>query len=244
VDFYKPLIKGEIFKTDAETAELTKIVENSHRAVQIAFANQIAEFAKSVNINPFTLIELANKHPRVNIAQPGIGVGGDCIPTHPHFLKIGSKLGVPSLIQLSLENNINKEQVVFHEILTKIEDLKNTLNKPAISTLILGLTYKPNVFEITNSPAIRIARQLSAEESVLIKVYDPFLSEQQITNLGFQYSNAKTEYTNFDLLVFLVAHDKFSFFKNINFKSINYFDPIGYLREDDNYIKQPSYSIC
>jgi len=231
MSFYLLLIKGSLFATTAETAELTKITENSHRAVQIAFANQMAEVAKSIGVDPFELINLANKHPRVKIASPGIGIGGDCVPVHPLFLKEDPVGEVPSLVAQALAVNQHKEQLVIKDIYSFAERFKNGHKRRKPKILLLGLTYKPNVADVRNSPAIRIAKQLVKDEGLIIKSYDPLLDFSQIEALGLESANCFSEYKNMDLLVFLVAHDKFTSFRELNLPAEKYLDPIGFFKK-------------
>jgi UDP-N-acetyl-D-mannosaminuronic acid dehydrogenase len=230
MDFYIPLIKGSVVTTNAETAELVKITENSHRLVQIAFANQTAELAKSIGIDPFTLISLANRHPRVDIASPGIGVGGDCVPIHPLFLQEAPVGHLPSIIKESLNINEQQEVLVIKDILLAVDQLKTTLKKRKPKVLLLGLTYKANVSDVRNSPAVRIAKKLAREESLSLHVYDPMLDPKQILDLELEGLDSFTEHKKMDLLVFLVAHSKFASLREISLPKGRYVDPIGFLR--------------
>lgn len=228
-NFYLPLVRGRIFQVDSKTAELTKITENAHRSVEIAFANQISEFAKRVGVDPLVLIELANNHPRVNILKPGVGVGGDCIPTHPYFLGDGQE--VPSIILESLKINVNQTHLTLLEILDTVSSLKNRL-KRKVKVLLLGLTYKANVQDLRNSPALFVAKELSKSKKVNLKVCEPTLSDSQISLLGLQ-SVELSEYKNMDLTVFLVGHDKFLSLKKTFLYEKSYLDPIGFLKKDE-----------
>lgn len=231
MEFYTPMIKGECFLTTAETAELSKIVENCHRAVQIAFANEIADVAKELNIDPFSLIDLANRHPRVKIASPGIGVGGDCVPVHPYFLQNSLSGGLPSLISKALTVNVEQESKVANLILREINTLRSTIKNRKPVVLLLGLTYKPNVLDLRNSPAFRIAKMLLSTPNIDLRVYDPLIDSMKILELGFESLSCFSQYKMADIIVFLVAHDKFAPFKEVDLSGKVCIDPIGFLRK-------------
>jgi len=198
--------------------------------VQIAFANQMAEVARSVGVDPFSLIKLANHHPRVNILNPGIGVGGDCVPVHPLFLKSHDN-SLPSLIKEAININSQQEDMVVQEVLSSVQRFKKLHKKSKPKVLLLGLTYKPNVADIRNAPAIRIAKRLAQEEGLQLKVYDPMLDSNQIKKIGFVHLEALSDYKTMDLVVFLVAHAKFNQIRELNdLPEGSLVDPIGFMR--------------
>lgn len=233
MEFYVPMIKGECLRTSAEVAELTKIIENSHRAVEIAFANEVFEIAKELNIDPFDLIELANRHPRVKIANPGIGVGGDCVPVHPHFLKSSLVKGLPDLLDKALKLNQERDSKIIQEVSEVLQStrLKNVQKKRKPIVLLFGLTYKPNVLDLRNSPALKIAQKLSLMPEIDLRVYDPLIDRSKMMDLGLESLECYSEYKIADVLVFLVAHDKFALFKDIDLSEKVCVDPIGFLRK-------------
>lgn len=241
VNFYSPLIKGSLFQTSLETAELVKITENSHRAVQIAFANQMSNLAKSVGVDPFELVRLANKHPRVNVAMPGIGIGGDCVPVHPLFLKEEPVGYLPSIVSQALEINQHQEQLVVDDVLRVAGELKNKRRK--LKVLILGLTYKPNVADIRNSPAIRISKQLASTNKFALKVFDPYLEDAQIEKLGLSSISCISEHKNMDLIILLVGHDKFTQLKDLNLSVDKYYDPIGFFQKTKDVILEKESTV-
>jgi UDP-N-acetyl-D-mannosaminuronic acid dehydrogenase len=241
VDFYSPLIKGSLFQTSLETAELVKITENSHRAVQIAFANQMSNLAKSVGVDPFELVRLANKHPRVNVAMPGIGIGGDCVPVHPLFLKEEPVGYLPSIVEQALEINRYQEELVVADILNMADRLKQKRRK--LKVLILGLTYKPNVADIRNSPAIRISQTLSSTDKFTLKVFDPYLEDAQFEKLGLSSIACLSEHKNMDLIIFLVGHDKFAQLKELNLSADKYYDPIGFFQKTKDAILEKESTV-
>lgn len=233
-EFFLPIIKGNVFFTNSETAELCKIIENSYRSVQIALANEIDEVCQALEIETNSLLELANKHPRVNFISPGIGVGGECVPVHPYFLKeiIGH---VPELINTSLILNKNRTK----KILTSIEsDINNFIKqvssankKPTV--LLLGLTYKANTSDLRNSPALEIATALLQIKEISLLVHDPHVDSNIIANLGFEKINSFSEYKKADIIIFLVAHDKFSAFKEIDLSEKFCIDYINFLKKNN-----------
>lgn len=189
--FYKSFSSGEVSQTDSKTAEAIKLAENTYRDVNIAYANELSMIADKLDISIKQLTTLANKHPRVNILEPGIGVGGHCIAVDPHFL-IFSTPNKVSLITNARKVNEEKTDWVVRKITTiaKQNDIK------VISCL--GLTYKPNISDIRNSPAIKIKQALEKEFDIL--AVDPYIEnspslEEAIDKAG--------------MVVALVAHDQF-----------------------------------
>lgn len=156
VRLYQSIVSGPIRTTDCKTAELCKLAENSFRDVNIAFANEIAQIAEEAGVNPWSLITLANEHPRVNILSPGPGVGGHCIAVDPWFL-INQFPETSKLIRAGRETNSNKPKVVVDRILATAKEYKAT------KIAILGLTYKPNVNDTRESPASKIANLIAAQ---------------------------------------------------------------------------------
>ncbi len=143
--FYSKFITGKCHKTNAETAELSKLAENSFRDVNIAFANELSMICDENNINPWELIEIANKHPRVNILQPGPGVGGHCIAVDPWFIVANSN--VARLIQQSREVNLYKTEYVFKKLEKEIKNIlsKKEINEKEITVAFFGIAFKANI---------------------------------------------------------------------------------------------------
>ena len=204
VEFYRLFVNGELHRTNARTAEMCKLTENASRDVQIAFANELSLICDKAGINVWELIKLANKHPRVNILQPGCGVGGHCIAVDPYF--ITSEYPRESqLIGKARETNNYKSFWVAEKIQNaKLEfQLKNG-RKPKMA--IMGLAFKPNIDDLRESPAKYIAQKviqnISDEEVFFV---EPNITEHQI----FKLTDYKEAYKNADIVVFLVAHDEF-----------------------------------
>ncbi len=202
--FYQKFVKGKLHQTTARTAEMCKLTENSSRDVQIGFANEISLICDKANINVWELIDLANKHPRVNILQPGCGVGGHCIAVDPYFIIadypreskiIASARKVNHYKTLWCVEKIQKEKLKFK--------LKNGKN-PKIA--LMGLAFKPNIDDLRESPAKYIVEQLLQNDSSSdYLIVEPNLPEHGIFELR-DYREAVYES---DIIVFLVAHDEF-----------------------------------
>jgi len=167
-NFYERFIQGPCVITDARTAEMTKLVENSFRAVNIAFANELSMMCDQLNVNPWELIQLANMHPRVNILQPSAGVGGHCIAIDPWFL-VDSMPDTTHLIQVA--SNINNKKINW--VIDKIK--AETIFSSNIVITCLGLTYKADVDDIRESAAIKIICQLAAYKNLHILVVEPHI---------------------------------------------------------------------
>ena len=203
--FYKIFVKGELYKTDTETAELCKLVENAYRDVNIAFANEISLICDRLGVDVWNLIELANKHPRVNILRPGVGVGGHCIAVDPWFI-ISEFPQFSRLMKTAREVNLYKTKWVLEKIKEKINIFESKFNrKPKVACL--GLSYKPDVDDLRESPALHIVRELIREGFNILPV-EPHLSKFEEFNL-FDYESAIKEA---DIIAVLVCH---SVFKNV-----------------------------
>lgn len=204
VDFYSKYVKGELHKTNARTAEMCKLVENSSRDVQIAFANELSLICDKADINVWELIDLANKHPRVNILQPGCGVGGHCIAVDPYF--IVSDYPMESKI-IGTAREVNNYKSFW--CAEKVQNVKLQFElqqgrKPKIA--LMGLAFKPNIDDLRESPAKyivqRVLQNANNEEYYIV---EPNISKHNV----FKLTNYKTAYENADIVVFLVAHNEF-----------------------------------
>lgn len=204
VEFYSLYVNGELHATNARTAEMCKLVENSSRDVQIAFANELSLICDKANINVWELIKLANKHPRVNILQPGCGVGGHCIAVDPYF--ITSKFPLESKIILAAReiNNYKALWCVEKIQKTKLEfELKHG-RKPKIA--LMGLAFKPNIDDLRESPANYIAQSfLQKNNDETHFIVEPNLNHHPMYKLDY-YQDAIEKS---DIIVFLVAHNEF-----------------------------------
>ena len=210
---------------EASTAELVKLSENSYRDINIAFANELSIICSKYKINTNELIKLANKHPRVNIHNPGCGVGGHCIAVDPWF--IASQMPNESkLIQKARETNLAKTRWVIKKIQKKVKEIKSTTNRiPKIG--FLGLAYKANVDDLRESPALFIVKHFLNKKNKCY-VCEPFLKDHKDIKL----SSLKTVIQESDIIFFLVAHE---LFKNIDIKNKPFEDFVDYIVKFKNY---------
>lgn len=220
IAFYKYFVKGELHATNARTAEMCKLVENASRDGQIAFANELSMICDKAGINVWELINLANKHPRVNILQPGTGVGGHCIAVDPWFI-VSEFPEESKLMRSAREINNYKTQWVIEKIKNKALafEIENK-RKPLIACM--GLAFKPNIDDLRESPAVIVVEALEKEGLQLLKV-EPNLQNGKAEGLT-DYNDAARKS---DFVVFLVAHKEFYSLKLTN----QVLDFCGVLRE-------------
>lgn len=207
---YKSFCTGEVLATDSRTAEMTKLAENSFRDVNIAFANELSLICNDLDIDVWELISLANRHPRVNILQPGPGVGGHCIAVDPWFI-VDSAPKTSRLIKVSREVNDSKPQRVLEQVATEVNEVAPTVD--VVRICILGITFKPNIDDIRESPALKIAENIAKKyPAAKIDVVEPNL-EQLPTSLrkldNVSLSLFESSVANADVLVVLVDHSLF-----------------------------------
>jgi len=198
------LTTGKAYTTDTHTAEMCKLVENSYRDVNIAFANELSIIADKIGINVFELIELANKHPRVNILKPGAGVGGHCLAVDPWFI-VEKFPKESSLIRTAREKNDYKPQWIVEKIEKELKE-KFPNKEKEITIGILGLSYKPNIDDLRESPSIEIALTLKEKGYNVVGCEPNVLKEEikGIKNLSLNEILEKSDY-----LVLTLAHDEF-----------------------------------
>jgi len=194
-NLYSSFVQGNIFLTDIKTAEFVKLMENTFRDINIALANEFSLLAEEANINVWEAINLANKHPRVNILKPGPGVGGHCIAIDPMFL--AEKSSKARIITLAREINSGMPAHVVKMVYNMVKDIKN----PTIT--LLGLAYKGNVDDIRESPTFKIKR-IAENEGMSVKLYDP-LVQQYPGN----FSTLEEAIKNSNCLVLVADHDAF-----------------------------------
>jgi UDP-N-acetyl-D-mannosaminuronic acid dehydrogenase len=202
--FYSNYVKGELHPTNARTAEMCKLVENSSRDVQIAFANELSLICDKADINVWELIELANKHPRVNILQPGCGVGGHCIAVDPYFIVADYPME-SKIIGTAREINNYKSFWCAEKIQNaKLQFELEHGRKP--KTAIMGLAFKPNIDDLRESPAKYIAQKvLQNSNNETHFIVEPNIEEHNV----FKLTDYKTAAEQADIVVFLVAHNEF-----------------------------------
>lgn len=204
IEFYSQFVQGELHKTNCRTAEMCKLTENSSRDVQIAFANELSLICDKAGINVWELIELANKHPRVNILQPGCGVGGHCIAVDPYFI-ISDYPAESRIIATAREINNYKSMWCAEKVRNAILEfeLKNN-RKPLVA--MMGLAFKPNIDDLRESPSSHIVgKVMQICNGANILVVEPNVKEHNVYKLT-PYEEA---YKKSDIIVMLTAHDKF-----------------------------------
>lgn len=203
-DFYAHFVEGKLHLTNCRTAEMCKLVENSSRDVQIAFANELSMICEKANINVWELISLANKHPRVNILQPGCGVGGHCIAVDPYFISSAFP-DEAQIIAKAREVNNYKSAWCVERVKNAILEYKLRNGKnPTVA--LMGLAFKPNIDDLRESPAKRIAKQLLEEmpdEHYLM--VEPNIKEHK----EFSLSDFSEAFSESDIVVYLTAHKEF-----------------------------------
>ena len=227
-NFYSKIITGKCYKTSAETAELSKLAENSFRDVNIAFANELSMICDENNINPWELIEIANKHPRVNILQPGPGVGGHCIAVDPWFIVTNSN--VAKLIQQAREVNLYKTEYVFKKLEKEIKNitLKKEVNEKEITIAFFGIAFKANIDDLRGSPALEIVKKTIEIFNCNILVVEPNI--QELPNDIKKNSNlvsVSDAIKNCDIAISLVDHKEFTDIKKIDFNGKTLIDSKG-----------------
>lgn len=209
-DIYKKFVKGNLIKTEAKTAELSKCMENTFRDVNIALANELAKICSKIGVNTLDVIEMANKHPRVNIHAPGPGVGGHCLAIDPYFI-YSKAPDTAKLIKVARDTNNSMPKFVVEKTKRLIKNTNDSTaknnNKLVTPTLaILGVAYKGNTGDIRESPAIEII-QLLKSEGYNVKIHDPHVN-------NVDYLNFKEAIDDATICLVLTDHDEF---KNLNY---------------------------
>lgn len=223
--FFEPNITGDIFKTTAITAEMTKLMENTFRDVNIALANELALISEKLGVEAHEVIKLANKHPRVQIHEPGPGVGGHCIPIDPYFIMEKTNNQTP-LIHTARQIN---EQMPYI-IIQKVNELRENYRLEKIA--ILGLSYKGNVSDIRESSALKIANLLR-DEGYFIQAHDPFVQESEVAITIHSLDETLKEA---DLALVLVDHNKYKHLDSTTFAQMRnkvVFDTKNCMQLDD-----------
>lgn len=225
-EFYNLFVQGNLHITDAKTAEMCKLAENSFRDVNIAFANELSLICDQLGIDVNELISLANKHPRVNILKPGCGVGGHCIAVDPWFI-VDTTPSLARLIKKAREINLYKNEWTIIKIKEKIELFENK-NKKKPNIAILGITYKPDVNDLRESPSLRVAKTL-ADEGNFLYIIEPNLI--QLPESLCSYKNVKKSALNIisemDIIILLVDHKEFKEVDKDKFNEKIFIDMVG-----------------
>ena len=202
--FYRQFVSGEVLPTTARTAELAKLTENTFRDVNIALANELSQICDELDIDVWRLIDLANRHPRVNVLQPGPGVGGHCLAVDPWFI-VDSAPQQSQLIRTAREVNDAKPD----HIVARVADRAQRLRVPVIACL--GLAYKPDVDDLRESPALRITETLAKQGVGHILAVEPYAGDlpANLKMLGARSATLQEAMQEADILVALVTHRPF-----------------------------------
>ena len=198
---YASFCQGEIVVTDIRTAEMTKVVENTFRAVNIAFANELARICRHDNMDVYEIIRICNMHPRVNILQPGPGVGGHCISVDPWFL-VGDYPSLAKVIDESMKTNDGQPAFVLNRI---HEIMKENGITDTRRVGLYGLTYKENVDDVRESPTLQLLECQERHLAEPLKVYDPLIERDIVKN---QYHDFDAFLNDVDMVVIMVKHDQ------------------------------------
>ena len=198
---YGSFCQGEIVVTDIRTAEMTKVVENTYRAVNIAFANELAKICRHDDMNVYEIIRICNMHPRVNILQPGPGVGGHCISVDPWFL-VGDYPSLAKVIDESMKTNDGMPDFVLNRIY-------EVMKKEGLTDIgrvgLYGLTYKEDVDDMRESPTLQLLESQERHLAAGLKVYDPYVTEDVVAN---QYHELEAFLEAVDMVVIMVGHEE------------------------------------
>ena len=198
---YSSFCQGDIVVTDIRTAEMTKVVENTYRAVNIAFANELMKICHHDKLDVYEIIRICNMHPRVNILQPGPGVGGHCISVDPWFL-VGDYPSLAKVIDESMRTNDAMPAFVLH----RVYDIMKEKGLSDLSRVgLYGLTYKENVDDMRESPTIQLLESQEKHLGDPLKVYDPYITEDCFEN---QYHDLDEFLNEIDIVVIMVGHDE------------------------------------
>ena len=200
-DIYRKLTDGDVIVTDIKTAEMTKVVENTFRAVNIAFANELAKICRHDNMDVYEIIKICNTHPRVNILNPGPGVGGHCISVDPWFL-VGDYPSLTKVIWESMKVNDSMPEFVLKRV-SEIMDERGLTNYKRVG--LYGLTYKENVDDFRESPTLQLLDFQKTHLAEPLKVYDPYIKKDIVPN---QYHDLDKFLEDVDLIVIMVKHDE------------------------------------
>lgn len=206
---YSTFVKGEIIKTNAKTAEMSKLVENTFRDVNIALANELAKVCNELDINVLDVINMANKHPRVNVHTPGPGVGGHCLAVDPYFI-VAKAPETAQLINLSRSINTSMP----HYVVENVNKIMKNVDGKVVT--VFGLTYKGNVDDIRESPAIEIFEMLKKQNHYEVRAYDPHVQ------LDWVIKDFEQAVIGSDLIVVLSDHDEFKVLEGTDLTKMNH----------------------
>lgn len=212
VQVYNTLVAGDCVVTNARTAEMVKLTENASRDVGIAFANELSMICDKLDINVWELLELANRHPRVNILQPGPGVGGHCIAVDPWFV-VSSSPQLAKLIRAARDVNDSKPGWVLEKIKAMVVDHLSTnpgMTASAVKIACFGITFKPDIDDCRESPALSIVEELSDWHSGAVMVVEPNIDSLPVSLEDCSLVSTEVAARDADIIVMLVGHKEFS----------------------------------
>lgn len=200
-ELYASFCQGDIIVTDIRTAEMTKVVENTFRDINIAYANELLKICRSDDMNVYEIIRIANMHPRVNILQPGPGVGGHCISVDPWFL-VGDYPGLANIILAARKINDSMPEFV----LERVHDIMKEKGMNDYTRVgLYGLTYKENVDDVRESPSLQLLEAMEKHLAPALKVYDPYVKKDIVKN---QYHDFDVFLSDVDVMIIMVSHDE------------------------------------
>jgi UDP-N-acetyl-D-mannosaminuronic acid dehydrogenase len=204
VELYSSFVAGDLFITSAESAELVKLTENAFRDVNIAFANELAAVCQDLGLNVWEVIELANRHPRVNILQPGPGVGGHCIAVDPYFI-IDAAPNSTRLMSSARRINSDRPFAVVRDIEAELDP-----EKPQ-TVACLGLSFKPNIDDVRESPAVEVVKLLAEVPNIKLIAAEPHIGAlpRELEGKGIVFTDALSAIDKADIVVLLVDHRQF-----------------------------------
>lgn len=235
VELYKTFVHGECVVTNARTAEMAKLTENSFRDVNIAFANELSIICGKLEIDVWELIRLANRHPRVNILQPGPGVGGHCIAVDPWFI-VSQTPNEARLIRAAREVNDSKPEWVIEKVQTTVtEFLQVNADRTArdVTIACFGLAFKANIDDLRESPAINVVQKLSKGGVWRVLIVEPFVDQlpDELINSGCRLVSLDQALAEADIILMLVGHNQFQNVEHSFFKKKIIIDTCGLLRK-------------
>jgi UDP-N-acetyl-D-mannosaminuronic acid dehydrogenase len=229
---YRIFVEGECVLTNARTAELCKLTENASRDVNIAFANELSLICEKLGVNVWELIRLANRHPRVNILKPGPGVGGHCIAVDPWFI-VSSTPEEARLIHTARQVNDGKPSWILSRVgraVTKIRSADGNAGDEEIDIAVLGLAFKPDIDDLRESPAMRIAQSLAGLENVRLHIVEPNIETLPASLAGHRLVDLKEGIAVADIVLVLVAHREFKNLWSILLPHQSVVDSVGIIR--------------
>ncbi|WP_119461755.1 UDP-N-acetyl-D-mannosamine dehydrogenase [Rhodospirillaceae bacterium SYSU D60014] len=235
-ELYKTFVKGSCFLTDASSAELVKLTENAYRDVNIAFANELSMICDRLGVDVWRVIELSNRHPRVNILQPGPGVGGHCIAVDPWFI-VDSVPEVARLIRTARDVNDGKP----HQVVAKIRRHAERFKDPVIACL--GLSYKANVDDLRESPAVDIVGQIVSERIGKVLAVEPHIESLPPALAGqdgLEFMDVRAALEKADIAVLLVDHNAFRSVEAAQLLNKIVIDTRGFWRDRLAVVERPN----